>query len=111
MKLESEEGRAFVETSRAALAEALHAASLGTSARALEALPPAGVEGWLPAWVASLGFTKATAERWELAVREVTRCAPTGTDRSKLARLGGELATVVKDAVVLLAQLSTASDA
>jgi hypothetical protein len=107
----SEEHLQGLEHSRAALAEALRAVSLEPVARALDVLPPAGVDGWVPAWTASLGFAKTAAERWGLTVRMASTCAVTGKEREKLAHLGRELATVVKEAFVLVERLANAADA
>lgn len=102
---------ALLEDSRAALANAMRAVALEPVARILEVLPPAGVAGWVPAWTAGVGLAQGTAERWGRAVHAASTCAVAGTDREELAHFGGELATVVKEALVLVERLATAADA
>jgi hypothetical protein len=102
---------ALLEDSRAALADAMRSVALEPVARLLEVLPPAGVEGWVPAWTVGVGLAQGAAERWGRAVRAASTCAVAGTDREELTHLGGELATVEKVAVVLVERLATAADA
>jgi hypothetical protein len=102
---------ALLEDSRAALADAMRSVALGPVARFLEVLPPAGVDGWVPAWTAGVGLAEGAAKRWGLAVRAASTCAVAGRDREELAHFGGELATVEKVAVVLVERLATATNA
>lgn len=102
---------AMLEHSRSALADAMRSVALEPVARLLERLPPAGVEGWVPAWTVGVGLAQGAAERWGRAVCAASSCAVAGTDREELAHLGGELATVVKVAVVLVERLATAAEA
>lgn len=99
--------RTELEGSRAALADALRSVALGPAARLLEALPPAGVDGWVPVWTAGVRLARGTAERWQDAVHAAAKCAVAGTDRDELAHLGGELASVGKDALALVERLAS----
>jgi hypothetical protein len=56
-------------------------------------------------------FAQGAAERWERAVCVASTCAVAGPDRDELAYLGGELASVMKVAVVLVERLATVADA
>jgi hypothetical protein len=65
----------------------------------------------MQAWTVGVGIAQGAAERWGFSMRTASTCAVDDAERDELAHLGGELATVMKVAVVLVERLATAVEA
>jgi hypothetical protein len=99
-----------LEAARVAIEATLRGASLDSAARILGELPPAGVEGWVSVWIASLGVALAAAERWRVTISAAERRAFDRTEREEFAQLGRDLAAAEQVTLTLIMRIAWTLD-